>query len=48
MELIDIKLDGTFLHIKYLHNGLKYKNSTIIETHKDIIQAINDIIKSLT
>lgn len=44
MELIEIKMNDSVVHVVYLHKGIKYMDSFIAETPEKVVEVINDII----
>ena len=48
MEILEIKINDSIVHVIYLHNGIKYMDSFIAETPEKVVEVINDIIKNPT
>jgi hypothetical protein len=48
MEILEIKINDSIVHVIYLHNGIKYMHSFIAETAEKVVEVINDIIKNPT
>jgi hypothetical protein len=48
MEILEIKINDSIVHVIYLHKGIKYMDSFIAETPEKVVEVINDIIKNPT